>query len=194
MIPRSFRAVGMIALAVSTVCACSEGAGTVGEAGSAESLGPSDLRLESVSTRSYLVTGGDVLLQVDLGSDIDPSQVEVLSNGDDVTKHFKKRHEGGSLVGLAFGVAGTLVIFFECLLSWRKKVPAAPLGRLQTWLRAHIWLGLLSFVLIVFHAGFEWGEGLASVLMWLFVVIGVSGIYGLALQQFLPRGEARDGL
>jgi hypothetical protein len=107
MIPRSFRPVGMIALSalsVSTVSACSEGVGTVGEAGSAEPLGPSDLRVESVSTRSYLVTGGDVLLQVDLGSDIDPSQVEVLSNGDDVTKHFKKRHGSGSLVGLVHGL------------------------------------------------------------------------------------------
>ncbi len=96
-------------------------------------------------------------------------------------------HRGGSMVGLAFGFAGTFVIIFECLLSWRKKVPAAPLGRVQTWLRAHIWLGLLSFLLIIFHAGAGWGEGLANVLMWMFVVISVSGIYGLALQQVLPR-------
>ena len=93
----------------------------------------------------------------------------------------------GSMAGLTFGFAGTFVIIFECLLSWRKKVPAARLGRMQTWLRAHIWLGLLSLLLIVFHAGFEWGDGLASVLMWMFVVISVSGVYGLALQQFLPR-------
>jgi len=94
---------------------------------------------------------------------------------------------GGSWFGLACGIAGTFIIIFEGLLSWRKKVPAAPLGRVQTWLRGHIWLGLLSFVLILFHTGFEWGEGLAGVLMWLFVIISLSGIYGLVLQQFVPR-------
>ena len=94
---------------------------------------------------------------------------------------------GGSVVGLAFAFAGTAVIVFECLLSLRKKYPASPFGRVQTWLQAHVWLGLLSFLLILFHAGFRWGEGLAALLMWLFAVITVSGIYGLALQNFIPR-------
>ena len=94
---------------------------------------------------------------------------------------------GGSLAGLVFAFLGTGVIVFECLLSLRKKYPASPLGRVSTWLRAHIWLGLLSFLLILFHAGFRWGQGLAALLMWLFAVIIVSGIFGLALQNWLPR-------
>src|SRR5712692_1534833 len=94
---------------------------------------------------------------------------------------------GGSAVGLTFGFAGTAIIVFECLLSLRKKYPASPLGRVQTWLRAHIWLGLLSFLLILFHAGFHWGRGLASLLMWMFLIITISGAVGLALQNYLPR-------
>lgn len=94
---------------------------------------------------------------------------------------------GGSMVGLVFGFAGTGVIIFECLLSLRKKYPASPLGRLHTWLKAHVWLGLLSFVLILFHAGFHWGQGLAWVLMWLFAVITASGILGVVLQAVIPR-------
>jgi len=94
---------------------------------------------------------------------------------------------GGSWPGLIFAFAGTGVIVFECLLSLRKKYPASPLGRVSVWLKAHIWLGLLSFLLILFHSGMQWGEGLASLLMWLFAIITVSGIFGLVLQNWLPR-------
>jgi hypothetical protein len=94
---------------------------------------------------------------------------------------------GGTPAGLVFGSLGTGIIVFECLLGLRKKYPASRLGRLKTWLRAHCWLGLLSFLLILFHSGFRWGSGLAAVLMWLFAVILVSGILGVALQNYLPR-------
>ena len=93
----------------------------------------------------------------------------------------------GSAVGLTFAFAGTALIVFECLLGARKKYPASPIGRVSTWLRAHIWLGLLSFLLILFHAGFRWGQGLAFLLMWLFVIIVVSGVLGVVLQTVLPR-------
>ena len=90
---------------------------------------------------------------------------------------------GGSVMGLVFAFAGTGVIVFECLLGARKKYPASPMGRVRTWLRAHIWLGLLSFLLILLHSGFRWGQGLACLLMWLFAVIALSGIFGLVLQD-----------
>jgi hypothetical protein len=93
---------------------------------------------------------------------------------------------GGSVMGLVFAFAGTAVIVFECLLSLRKKYPASPLGRVSTWLRAHIWLGLLSCLLILFHSGFRWGQGLAWLLMWLFAIITCSGIFGLFLQTVIP--------
>ena len=94
---------------------------------------------------------------------------------------------GGTAAGLAFAFAGTAVIVFECLLSLRKKYPASPIGRVQTWLKAHIWLGLLSLLLILFHTGFHWGRGVSGLLMWLFLLITLSGIYGLLLQNYLPR-------
>jgi len=99
---------------------------------------------------------------------------------------------GGTWAGLAFAFAGTGVILFECLLSLRKKFPASPMGRVRGWLKAHIWLGLLSFLLILFHTGFQWGQGLGSLLMWLFVIITISGIYGLVLQQYLPRAMTQQ--
>ena len=94
---------------------------------------------------------------------------------------------GGSIPGLIFAFGGTGIIVFECLLSLRKKFPAAPLGRASTWLRAHIWLGLLSFLLILFHTGFAWGQGLALVLMGIFALITLSGVFGIIMQNYLPR-------
>ena len=94
---------------------------------------------------------------------------------------------GGSAMGLVFGFAGAGLIVFECLLSLRKKYPASPLGRVQTWLKAHVWLGALAFLLILFHAGFGWGQGLASLLMWLFLIITLSGVWGLVTQAYIPR-------
>jgi hypothetical protein len=94
---------------------------------------------------------------------------------------------GGSIAGLVFASLGTGIIVFECLLGLRKRYPASPLGRVKTWLRAHSWLGLVSFLLILMHSGFRWGHGLAAAMMWIFAVIVVSGIFGIALQNYIPR-------
>jgi len=61
------------------------------------------------------------------------------------------------------------------------------LGRAQVWLRGHIWLGLFSVPLIVLHSGLSLGGQLSTVLMLLFVAVIASGVFGLALQQYLPR-------
>ena len=93
---------------------------------------------------------------------------------------------GSSLPGFTFGALGGIVILFELLLYFRKKVRAWRLGRAQVWMRAHIWLGLLCLPLLVLHSGFRLGGTLSAVLMVLLVVVIASGIWGLALQQFLP--------
>jgi hypothetical protein len=94
---------------------------------------------------------------------------------------------GSSLPGFTFGVVGGLIIVFEFLLWPRKKVRAWRLGRAQTWLRAHIWLGLLTVPLILYHSGWRLGGTLSTLLLLLFLIVIASGILGLALQQFLPR-------
>ncbi len=95
---------------------------------------------------------------------------------------------GGSLPGLTLGVIGGLIIVFEMLLWPRKKYRAARVGRAKLWMKAHIWLGFLCLPLIVLHSGFRWWSGsLSSVLMFAFLLVIVSGIWGLVLQQFLPR-------
>src|SRR5437879_5500895 len=94
---------------------------------------------------------------------------------------------GSSIPGFTFGIVGGLICIFELLLWWRKKVRTWRIGRTQVWLRAHIWLGLLSVPLLVYHSGFRLGGTLSTVLMVLLFVVVASGIWGLVLQQVIPR-------
>ena len=77
---------------------------------------------------------------------------------------------GGSAPGLIYGISGYGMMLFAGLLGARKKVPVWRIGRAQTWMRGHLWLGALSFPLILFHAGFAWRGQLTAVLMLLFVL------------------------
>lgn len=96
---------------------------------------------------------------------------------------------GGSWEGLTYGIIGSFFILIAGGIGLRRKVRTWRIGKAQTWLRAHIWLGLLSFPMILFHAGFDFGPrwGLTWIMMWMFVVIIVSGVVGLTLQHTLPK-------
>jgi hypothetical protein len=59
-------------------------------------------------------------------------------------------------------------------------------------MRGHLWLGLVSFPLILFHAGMTFGGGLAAVLMWLFVIVTISGVIGAWVQHIMPKRMMRD--
>jgi len=101
--------------------------------------------------------------------------------------HSPQGSRGGSALGLIYGSVGFAFMLFAGLLGLRKKVPIWRVGRAQTWMRGHLWLGTVSFPLILMHGGFHFGGTLTRVLMWLFAVAFVSGTLGAALQHFVPR-------
>jgi len=101
--------------------------------------------------------------------------------------HSPSGPRGGSAIGLTFGIVGSAFMVFAGLLAARKKVPVWRLGRAQSWMRGHLWLGLLSLPIIFFHAGFKFGGPLTSVLMVLVIIVVASGVFGAALQHYLPR-------
>ncbi len=96
------------------------------------------------------------------------------------------RPRGGSVPGLVYGAAGYGMMLFAGLLGARKKVPVWRLGRAQSWMRGHIWLGLLTLPMILFHSGFSLGGPLTSLLMALLVLVFLSGLTGAAIQHFVP--------
>lgn len=96
------------------------------------------------------------------------------------------RPGGGTIPGILFGIAGYALMIYAALLGVRKKVPVWRVGRAQTWMRGHLWLGFLTLPLILFHCGFHWRGPLAAVLMWLLFFTVGSGVLGAALQHFIP--------
>lgn len=95
---------------------------------------------------------------------------------------------GGGWVGLTYGILGGALILFALSLTLLRFVPSwSFLGRRSVWLKGHIWLGTLSFVLILCHSGLRFGGFFEQVLYLAFFLVVLTGIAGVALQQFLPR-------
>ena len=79
-------------------------------------------------------------------------------------------------------------MIFAGLLSLRKKFPVWRMGRTSTWMRGHLWLGLISYPIILFHSGFSFGKGtLTWWMMFIFTVVILSGLLGAVLQQYMPK-------
>jgi hypothetical protein len=93
---------------------------------------------------------------------------------------------GGSALGLAYGAASALMILFAAALSIRKKALLARFGSLTWWMRGHLWLGLLALPVALFHSAFAFGGWLTTILMWLLIIVVVSGLIGAALQHTFP--------
>lgn len=99
---------------------------------------------------------------------------------------------GGSAIGLLFGIMGFGFMIFAALLGARKRVPTWRLGRAQAWMRGHLWLGSLALPMILFHGGFHFGGTLTRLLMWLLIITVASGVFGAALQHYVPRVMTSD--
>src|ERR1700730_2132176 len=93
---------------------------------------------------------------------------------------------GGTPLGLIFGTIALSIFVFAALLGVRKKIVLWRFGTVQRWLRAHIWLTLLTIPLVILHSGFRLGGPMTTLLVVLYVIVMVSGIYGLALQHQMP--------
>lgn len=97
---------------------------------------------------------------------------------------------GGSWPGLVLGTLGGAICLFEMLLWPRKLLRRMRLGRTKSWMKAHLWLGLLSLPLLLFHGGFNLDPSrspLAVILLWSVLLLVLSGIFGGILQTYIPK-------
>jgi len=92
------------------------------------------------------------------------------------------------VAGMWYGILGAACMLFAGLLAGLRHLPAWWwLGSRQWWLKGHIWLGLLSVVLVLFHSTFRVG-GLLEQALWLVLILLIaSGVFGLVLQHVVPR-------
>src|SRR5204863_8151813 len=93
----------------------------------------------------------------------------------------------GTPLGIIFGSVAAAIFVFAALLGLRRKRPTLKVGRLQLWLKGHIWLTILTIPLVLLHCGFSSGSPMTQWFLALYAVVMLSGFYGLALQHFLPR-------
>ena len=80
------------------------------------------------------------------------------------------------------------------LFNVRKKLPFLPLGKAETWLQIHIYLGFFTVVLFLIHLNFRAPSGWFEItLAWLFALVSISGVVGLFFSRTLPRRLATRG-
>lgn len=92
-----------------------------------------------------------------------------------------------SRYGVLLGLLGGAIVLFEMALLPRKWFRWLRLVRTKTWMRFHVWLGLVCLPVILVHAGFGLGGPLAAITLVLFLLVTASGIWGLVMQQWLPE-------
>ena len=94
---------------------------------------------------------------------------------------------GGSQMGIAYGVAGTLLILLLAFFGIRKRWYRSTFGTLEQWMQSHIYLGVLTLVILVFHSGGRFNDAVAVTTLILVAVVVVSGIFGAILYVTVPR-------
>ena len=89
--------------------------------------------------------------------------------------------------GHSLGIVGfILMLMTEILYSWRKRNPRARWGRMSSWLRVHIFMGLVGPYMVLLHSSWKF-NGLAGIVMTLTVIIVFSGIIGRYIYTAIPR-------
>lgn len=97
----------------------------------------------------------------------------------------------GEFIGHTLGIIGfILMLMTETLYSIRKRSRFA-MGRLSTWLKFHIYMGLVGPFIVLLHTSWKF-NGLAGATTLLTVIIVFSGIVGRYIFTRIPR--AFDGL
>jgi hypothetical protein len=85
-------------------------------------------------------------------------------------------------------------MFVLTIYNVRKKLPFLPLGKSETWLQIHIYLGFFTTLLFLIHLNFRAPHGWFEItLAWLFVLVSGSGMVGLFFSRTLPRRLATRG-
>lgn len=97
-----------------------------------------------------------------------------------------------SFLGHVLGITGfLLMVATETLYSLRKRAIIKPWGRMQSWLKFHIFTGIVGPYLVLLHTSWSF-QGMAGVVILLMGVVVLSGFVGRYIYTSVPR--TADGL
>ncbi len=94
---------------------------------------------------------------------------------------------GGTWQGYTLGSIATILVLWLTALGIKKRTYLHRLGSLQSWVSAHIYLGLCVAVIATLHSGFQVGLNVHTLAYGLLLLVVVSGIFGLQLYITLPN-------
>ena len=94
---------------------------------------------------------------------------------------------GGSKLGIAYGIAGSALILLLAAFGLRKRAYRSTFGTLEQWMQSHIYLGILAGVILLFHTGFRFNDGIAVATFVLVGIVVISGAAGAILYVTVPR-------
>jgi hypothetical protein len=104
-----------------------------------------------------------------------------------VTAQLEAVPAAGDLFGHGLGILGFLLMLMtETLYSLRKRSRSARWGRMSTWLRFHIFTGLVGPYMVLLHTSWKF-NGLAGAVAAMTAIIVVSGIVGRYIYTAVPR-------
>lgn len=97
-----------------------------------------------------------------------------------------------SIWGMTYGIAAAIVMVAALAHGLRRRAMRLAsklgLGASRVWLHLHVYGGLLFLLLVLLHSGFRLPTGAVTWWLWgLSIWITVSGLFGLALQKWIPR-------
>lgn len=93
----------------------------------------------------------------------------------------------GDLIGHSLGITGfVLMLLTETLYTLRKQARGSRWGPMSTWLKFHIFTGLVGPYMVLLHTSWKF-NGLAGIVTLLTVVIVFSGFIGRYIYTAVPR-------
>lgn len=99
----------------------------------------------------------------------------------------------GSAYGIFHGVLGIVLMIYLSLYKARKSVYHLRLGTIQSWLQAHIYMGIISLVLVLMHSGFHFRINFSSFFLLLFILVVASGVVGSLIYKTIPLSVSKYG-
>lgn len=108
-----------------------------------------------------------------------------------VTQDASKPPSGSTWQGYVLGTIAALLIAWLILLGVRKRRYGGS-GDLQTWVSAHVYLGVALLGIAMLHSAGQLGWNIHGATFILMVVVIVSGILGMSLYLLLPPQMTRN--
>ena len=99
---------------------------------------------------------------------------------------------GGTWLGYTLGSIGALLIVWLMLFGMRKRRYSSNSGTLRGWLSAHIYLGTSLILIVLLHAGFQFGWNVHTLAFVLMLAVIFSGFFGVYVYLRYPNLMTRN--